>query len=228
MGPPAFWLNFFSLTQMIDSPTRITTSCSSVLDHAITNCTDKVVGSGVLDLSLSNHQAIFMIRGSHGKEGSPVTFRKRVFKNYSKELFCCELRSIDWSPVYFATDVNVAVHDFNAKLLSVIDKVAPYREFRPKLDSKPWMCGKILAAIKKRDLLFSRFKKNRGDNELYKEYCRQRNAVQRDIKLAKANYFRQKLNESKGDSGKLWKHLRSLGYSSKNIGGQVLFWRVTM
>ena len=100
-------LNSFSLTQMIDSPTRITTGCSSVLDHAITNRTDKVVGSGVLDLSLSDHQAIFLIRGSHGKEGSPVTVRKRVFKNYSKELFCGELRSIDWSPVYFATDVNV-------------------------------------------------------------------------------------------------------------------------
>ena len=78
-----------------------------MLDHAITNRTDKVVGSGVLDLSLSDHQAIFLIRGSHGKEGSPVTVRKRVFKNYSKELFCGELRSIDWSPVYFATDVNV-------------------------------------------------------------------------------------------------------------------------
>ena len=207
------------MTQMIDSPTRITTGCSSVLDHAITNRTDKVVSSGVLDLSLSDHQAIFMIRGSRGKEGSPVTVRRRVLKNYSKELLRSELRTIDWSQVYFATDVNIAVNQFNAKFLSVIDKVAPYRDFRPKLNSKPWMCGEILAAIKKRDSLFSKFKKNRSNEQLYKEYCSQRNAVQRDIKFAKANYFRQRLNESKGDSGKLWRHLRSLGYSSKNMGG---------
>ena len=212
-------LSSFSMTQMIDSPTRITTGCSSILDHAITNRTDKVSCSGVLDLSLSDHQAIYMIRGSHVREGSPVTLRRRVLKNYSKELLCNELRGIDWSPVYFATDVNIAVQQFNAKFLSVIDRVAPYRDFRPKLDSKPWMCGEILAAIKKRDLLFRRFKKNREDAELYKEYCRQRNAVQRDVKFAKADYFRRKLNESKGDSGKLWKHLRSLGYSSKNVEG---------
>ena len=100
-----------------------------------------------------------MIRGTRGKEGSPVTIRRRVLKNYSMELLCGELRGIDWSHVYFATDVNVTVQQFNAKFLSVIDKIAPYRDFRPKLNSKPCMCGEILAAIKKRDLLFSRFKK---------------------------------------------------------------------
>ena len=43
--------------------------------------------------------------------------------------------------------------------------------------------------------------------------------MQRDVKFAKDNYFRRKLEESKGDSGKLWHQLRSLGYSSKGSDG---------
>ena len=79
--------------------------------------------------------------------------RRRVLKGYSKEFLCGELCHVDWSPVYFAADVNVALTHFNRLFLAVIDKIAPYRDFRPKLNSKPWMCGEILAAIKKRNLL---------------------------------------------------------------------------
>ena len=75
----------------------------------------------------------------------------------------------------------------------------------------------ILAGIKKRDSLFSRFRKDRDNEVLYREYCRVRNSVQRDIKAAKENFFKQGVREKKGDSGKLWKHLKSLGYSKKSV-----------
>ena len=45
-----------------------------------------------------------------------------------------------------------------------------------------------------------------------------RNAVQRDVKFAKQNFFRRKIDQNKGDSGKLWKQLSSLGYSNKGGG----------
>ena len=34
--------------------------------------------------------------------------------------------------------------------------------------------------------------------------------------MAKRNFFRQKVDQNKGDSGKLWKQLKSLGYSNKD------------
>ena len=39
--------------------------------------------------------------------------------------------------------------------------------------------------------------------------------VQRDINLAKETYFRNGIERNKGDSGKLWGHLKSLGFSKK-------------
>ena len=48
-------LRSFGCKQIIESPTRITESCSSLLDHIITNNSDKIYQSGVLDIGLSDH-----------------------------------------------------------------------------------------------------------------------------------------------------------------------------
>ena len=37
--------------------------------------------------------------------------------------------------------------------------------------------------------------------------------MQRDVKLAKENFFEAGINRCKGNSGKLWRHLGSLGHS---------------
>ena len=48
-------LNFFSCKQLIDKPTRITETCSSLLDHIFTNNPHKIYQSGVLNVGLSDH-----------------------------------------------------------------------------------------------------------------------------------------------------------------------------
>ena len=132
-------LNSFSFTQLITYPTRITASTKSILDHILTNSVSKVVKAGVLDLSLSDHQVVFFIRGRPpgGGSGDVRNQRRRVMKGYSKERLCDELGNIDWSPVLLATDVNMALDNFYWMFISVIDNIAPYREFRPKHFSSP-------------------------------------------------------------------------------------------
>ena len=66
---------------------------------------------------------------------------------------------------------------------------------------------------------------------MYSDYRRLRNKVQRDVRKAKANYFKDKVEEYKSDP-KLWQQLKSLGYSFKskdqsnvviNIDGKLCF-----
>ena len=64
--------------------------------------------------------------------------------------------------------------------------------------------------------LFSRFKRDRSNTDLYKNYSRVRNTVQRDIKLAKETFFKDEIARSRGNSEKLWSHLKS-GGSSSNV-----------
>ena len=48
--------------------------------------------------------------------------------------------------------------------------------------------------------------------------------MQREIKLAKEVYFKREVEKNRGDSSKLWSHLKSLGYSkvSNSSSGIVL------
>ena len=168
----------------------------------------------MIDCSFSDHCLIYSIRGSPPKpHGNPVIKFIRCLKNYSKIALCDQLRKLNWSPVYLAPNVDVALENFNSLFLSVIDKVAPTRRMRFK-DSQPWMNGDILSSIRKRDALFAKVKKNRNNSDFYKEYCAQRNLVQRMVKMAKANFFERGVKECGHDSAKLWRQLGTLGHKA--------------
>ena len=207
-------LNDFSYRQLIDQPTRVTNDSSSIIDHVISNANGKMGKSGVLDIGLSDHQFTYFTRGQIKNPCfNHVIHRFRSLKNYCKEAFCYRLKHIDWSPVLIETDVELSLKTFVDMLLQVINEIAPYNQVRVKHNTAPWMCREILLSIRKRDILFRKFKQDRGNRGAYAAYCKQRNLVQRGIKIAKSGYFRQKVSECGGDSGKLWRQLGSLGYS---------------
>lgn len=76
-----------------------------------------------------------------------------------------------------------------------------------------------LAGIRKRDQLLTRFKKDKTKRELYREFCKLRNSVQRDMKSAEASYLGDKIKEASGDSGNLWSHLKYLRQGKARGGG---------
>ena len=54
--------SLYGLEQLISTPTRVTKNSSSILDHILTNSTDRVSQSGVIDTGLSYHQLIYCTR----------------------------------------------------------------------------------------------------------------------------------------------------------------------
>ena len=168
----------------------MTPTSSSLIDHVLTNVRDLIIDSGVILTGFSDHVVTFCSRQCEKDifTGSNIKL-VRSFKSYSKFLFMAELRKVDWSSVLSSCDVNFCLSEFNRLFRMAIDRVAPLREVRVRSRESPWMNSHILASIKKRDSLFSRFRKDRTNTFLYKEYCKVRNMVQRDIKLAKESYF---------------------------------------
>ena len=49
----------FSLTEIIKEPTRITCFTSTLLDHSLTNSSEKVSQKVVIDIEISDHQLIY-------------------------------------------------------------------------------------------------------------------------------------------------------------------------
>ena len=53
------FISTFGLNQLIRVPSRVTSNTSSLLDHVLTNASDKITQYGSLEISLSDHQPIF-------------------------------------------------------------------------------------------------------------------------------------------------------------------------
>ena len=113
-------------------------------------------------------------------------------------------------------DVNQAWKSFRSAFTGVLDSVAPLKEIRIKQNSEPWMTQEILENIRERDSWLRKFKKDKTILDYYSNYSRLRNKVQRDIKKAKREYMKSKIDENKNDSKRLWETLKSLGYDNKS------------
>ena len=77
-----------SLKQLITCPTRVTCNTSTLIDHILTNSTEKIFQSGTIDSGISDHQLIFCTR-----KVKQVKFHKhsivslRSLKHYTVNLF---------------------------------------------------------------------------------------------------------------------------------------------
>ena len=87
----------YKLSQLIDIPSKVTNLSASLIDLVFTNGANKIVGSGVLQSSFSDHYPVYVvgkISTSLGRSHKHVTYR-----NYSKGdpfKFRNELSNLPW------------------------------------------------------------------------------------------------------------------------------------
>ena len=203
------------LKQVITSPTGVTENSSSLLDHVLTNFTDRVSQSGVVDTGLSDHQLIYTVQERLIELNSIHKYiRTRSLKNYSQSLYLEKLNEINFPDYSKFKDVNDAYSDFIGKVTSVIDQIVPMKEIRVKNNSQDWFVAEIHEEIERRDKLLAKFKKSRKSTD-HENYKKARNKVQYSINDKKKTFVIGKLNENIGKPKELWKSLKSLGLPSK-------------
>ena len=69
--------NLHDLEQVISQPTRITASSKTLIDLLLTNSCRRVVDSGVINLTISDHSLIFCVlkSGCPKAAGKPIQYR---------------------------------------------------------------------------------------------------------------------------------------------------------
>ena len=210
-------LKSYNFTQLIDSPTRVTQTTSSLIDHIHTNNRDKICQSGVIVTGLSDHYITYCTRKTvKGQINKHNTITIRSMKNYTEDRFIEKLQSMDWSIVLNCIDVNVAWEKFKAMFTLAIDEIAPEKDIRIKYRTEPWINEEILELIHARDRALLESNKNKTDVELRKVYSKLRNKLTRLIRQTKANFFQNKVDEHKDNPKMLWKQFKTLGYCNKN------------
>ena len=97
------------LKQLITSPTHITVTSTSFLDHILAKLSERVSQSGVADVGLSDHQMTYCMRKiTRLKHNTHKFVNTRSFKNYSTDSYLQELENAKFPEYSEFTDINCA------------------------------------------------------------------------------------------------------------------------
>lgn len=178
--------NEFCLEQLIEEPTRVTSSSSTLIDHVYVSDPHKTVSSGVLKLSLSDHYAVWARHHNKCPEENKINSHRviefRQMKHFDVQQFKSDLFNMPWNNVMLHADPNCALEVWYDMFLSVVNIHAPKKKKRVKTWQQPeWLTPAILEAIKLRQ--------NYKKEKRFFNYRNQRNLVKQLVKKAKHDYY---------------------------------------
>ena len=102
-----------SLEQLIKSPTRITESSETTIDLIFVNNNHRIVDSGVVHCSISDHSLVYCILKAGVPRAAPRIIEHRSYKNYNKDAFIRDLNGINWDLINDEPNVELAVKLWN-------------------------------------------------------------------------------------------------------------------
>ena len=121
-------------------------------------------------MGLFDPQLIYCTRKfSHTKLGTHKQITFCSLKNYTAEAYKEALGKVCFPDYENFSDINKAYENFIQKLMSIIDKLAPFKTKQVKGNSQEWFDGDVLESIALQDKLFKKFKQSKlnVDKEIY-------------------------------------------------------------
>ncbi len=76
------------MTQIINKPTRITSTSATLLDLVITNKPDVILSQDVVPQVIADHDLVYVVLNVRKPRKQPVVKTFRNMKNYDKDTFC--------------------------------------------------------------------------------------------------------------------------------------------
>ena len=195
--------NLFTLTQLIEEPSGITSSLSTLIDHVLTNTPNKVICAGVSHESISDHSLIYGYRKVlidwPTKGHSSVNYSS--FKNFDPAKFRHDIENQNWAYVVEFEDPDEMWHVWKAIFNSVVDKHAPFRTKRVRASKSSWISSQLKDEMHKKDA--QNIKAIRSSDHLdWFLFKKMRNSANLNIFRAKESYFKATLFANKNNSKK--------------------------
>ena len=208
------WNSFypsFCLNQIVNLPTRVTNTTSTLIDHIYTNRPQLISETCIPVCGISDHYPTFCTLKLNKDKINTNTYHKiryRNFKSFKENAFLMDLSSTAFDNVFSITDPTQAYEFWVKSFLSVLDKHAPFIEKRVKQNPcPPWLTQSIREEMNIRDNL-----KKQGKHNEFKIH---RNKVKSLIRRSKKDYINS-LIENKSDSSSIWKAIKLLNNSNNS------------
>ena len=201
----------FSFKQLVEEPTRVTLTTSSIIDHVATTCARNIVEAGVHKVTLSDHYMVYCIRKFNGAvEKGHKMIKTRKMKNFDKEAFLADVSGICWEQMFSETDdINALVNYWSSLFSLITDKHAPITEMRVSEKYCPWIDKDLKALMQTRDKLKKAASK-RKSQFLMDSYRQVRNKVNTMNSHLKKQYYTDKISSCQGNMKESWKTINEL------------------
>ena len=198
----------YQYIQLIDQPTRITSSTRTLIDHIFTNKPNIITNHGVLHVGISDHSLIYATRKHNTLKADPKIIESRQFKNFDCDAF---IEDIKETPFHFASlmdDPNEMWDIWKSLLLEVINKHAPMRKRKVKSKSSPWITAELRRKMRKRDFLKNQAVKQ-NSHQAWNDYKKARNEVNASIREARVTFFNDSIKKHRGNLKETWNVINS-------------------
>ena len=200
--------NKYALKQIIGKDTRITESTSPRIDLLFTDMSN-IIESGVINHNISDHLPIFLIKKKDRNRIRKKEAMGRSYLNYDKDVFLRLLRSSSWAKFDNASEPQILWELFQENVEKVLDTVCPIKALKV-VDNKPeWLSNDILISMRHRDKAFKKARRTKKQEDW--DWARDlRNRLGMDIKTAKANVIKAKLERHGNNPKKFWEEINKL------------------
>lgn len=195
---------------LIDRPSRITSSNSSLIDNIFTNslCTNRI--SGLLYTDISDHLPIFFLSAPESIQQEAL-ITKRNFSERNKERFTMMLLDENWEDVLSYTTVNDCLEAFHVKLDTFFENSFPLitSPQKRKRKEKPWITQELKRLIRRKNKLYLVFHKRPTlFNEI--QYKSLKRIVRCALRRAQKEYYHAQLEANRNNIKKTWEILNDL------------------
>ena len=199
-------MKIFGGLPLINDYTR-KSSTSTCIDQIFTN-SDVISSSGIVNLNISDHLAVYCTRKKIPIKHEKKSFSGRSYRNYIKEDFQDSILNADWKPFYESVDATQCWDIMESVIRDEIDKICPIKTFRVSSSPDPWITNELLEEIRDKDLALKRARKTGKDDHWY--FAKnERNRVGRLVQLARREFFHDEERNSRGDPKKFWRNISS-------------------
>ncbi len=198
----------------ITKPTRITHKTATLIDNIYIKCESAhSCKSGILISDISDHlPCLLLLDQDFRKNSKPIEIISRKLNETAIENIKNDLSNIDWNFVE-ELPVDSAYSSFIDTISHTLDKFAPQKisKIRPNnIIQQPWMTPGLVKSSSMQDKLYKKSlgkDKSHPDAILYTSY---RNNFNRLKRLAKHNYYNDKIATFRNNSCKLWRVLNEI------------------
>ena len=197
----------FYLYQKVDSPTRITSAGSSLIDIILTNM-DNISNVGVHNIVISDHLPVYIIKKKHRIKREYAKVKGRPMKKYDKEHFqSLVLNDHRWDKFWYVESVKEKWEIMLQIMIVSLNTVLPLKTMRIPKNSPAWLTPEIIDMIDMKNKLF---KLAKIDNTRWKTYRNQKHLVNRTIKREKRNKVQKTLDDNRNNPKEFWMEIQNL------------------